>query len=438
MTKRSVLGVVFLTVFLDIVGFSIVFPLFPGMLDHYLTQEGPDSLIGRLASWLGGLAGADQNAVATLFGGLLGSIYGILQFLFTTFWGGLSDRRGRRPTLLFTLVGTVLGYVLWMFAGSFLVLILSRVLSGIMAGNISVASAAIADTTEGKDRAKGMGIVGMAIGLGFILGPAIGGFCASFLVGSGGSATGALALNPFSGAALASVILALINLLWVALRFPETLAAGHGAAEERTLNPFARLRRINVPGVARTDIVYLLYLIAFAAAEFTLTFLAVERLTYTTRDLAWMFVFVGLIIAVVQGGMVRRLAPRFGERYLALFGMGITAPAFAFIGMSHSTLTLYVGLACMAIGSSCVMPCLSALVSRYAPNEHQGLALGTFRSMGSLSRAVGPILGSILYWKFGSQSPYAAGAFFLALPILLALGLPAVPKDEPAPTAAGR
>ena len=428
--NKSILGVVFLTVFLDIVGFSILFPLFPSMLDHYLALEGPDSLIGRLVGQLRELAGDDDNAVETLFGGILGSIYGILQFLFTTVWGALSDKNGRRPTLLFTLTGTVVGYLAWMFAGTFAILVASRVLSGIMAGNISVASAAVADTTEGKDRAKGMGIVGMAIGLGFILGPAIGGATMAWLsLGDGGS--GPLSLNPFSGPALASVALGVINLLWVWRRFPETLPPERRAESggERGLNPFARLKAIDVPGVARVDVVYLLYLIAFAAVEFTLTFLAVERLEYEAKDLAWMFVFVGLIIALVQGGLVRRLAPRLGEKRVAITGMLLTAPSFVLIGSAETSHRLYLGLAFMAVGSALVMPCLSALISRYAPAAHQGIALGTFRSMGSLSRAVGPIVGAVLYWKLGSSAPYHAGAVALLLPVALAVGLPKVPEE---------
>jgi MFS family permease len=436
---RSVLGLVFLTVFLDIVGFSIIFPLFPGMLEYYFTAEGADSLIGKLVSGLQEFAGEDRNAVQTLFGGLLGSVYGLLQFVFATFWGGLSDRIGRRPVLLFTLTGTVLAYVLWSLAASFWVLVIARVLGGAMAGNISTASAAVADTTSDRDRAKGMGIVGMAIGLGFILGPALGAIFVGFSFSDGstqaalaGETVGSFGWNPFSGAAVASCVLAILNLALVATRFPETLPAEKrgNVTGGRSLNPFGRLRSLAFPGVVRTNLVYFLYLTAFAAIEFTLTFLAAGRLDYGYEELAWMFVFVGLIIAFVQGGLVRRLAPKYGEARLARFGLAMTLPGFILIGLAQSSGMLYAGLACMAVGSAFVMPCLSALVSLYCPSDRQGLALGTFRSMGSLSRAVGPILGSLLYWRFGSASPYWIGAAFLLLPLGLALALPPVPRRE--------
>ncbi len=427
---RSVTGIVFLTVFLDIVGFSIIFPLFPEMLDHYFAQEGTDSALGRLIAWLENFTGGDGNAVHTLFGGLLGSLYGLLQFFFAPIWGGLSDRIGRRPTLLFTLVGTVASYLLWGLAGSFWVLVAARLFGGAMAGNISTASAAIADTTEAKDRAKGMGMVGMAIGLGFILGPALGAIFVGIQLPVG---EGTFAINPFSGAAMASMVLAILNLLWVAKRFPETLPADkRGEVSKRSRNPFAGLRELDIDGLPRTNLLYFLYLTAFAAVEFTLTFLASERLGYGHGDLAIMFVFVGFIIAGIQGGAVRKMAPKHGERKLARFGLMLTVPAFAIIGAAHSTPVLYTGLACMAVGSAFVMPCLSALVSRYSPAERQGLALGTFRSMGSLSRAVGPVIGATLYWKFGSVSPYWIGAGFLPVPIGMAMTLPAPPQTQDA------
>lgn len=425
--KKSVLGLVFLTVFLDIVGFSIIFPLFPDLLDHYLAAGGDSSWLAGLVERLERFSGGDQYAVVALFGGLLGSVYGFLQFLFSAVWGGLSDRIGRRPTILLTLAGTSLSYVLWVFAGSFTVLILARVLGGIMAGNISTASAAVADTTTARERAKGMGIVGMAIGLGFIMGPAIGGFSSEHVLGEAtGLVTSSFALNPFSVPALFALALSLINLVWAATHFYETLPPERRGQRQQThtLNPFKRLATIDLPGVVRTTLVYFLYLVAFAAIEFTLTFLAKERFGYTPRQMAMMFVFVGLIIAFVQGGLVRRVAPKYGERLVARVGLLLTVPGFVLIGRATTGSALYAGLAFMAVGSALVMPCLSALISRYTPPDRQGLALGAFRSMGSLSRALGPILGSLAYWRFGSGSPYLAGAVFLLLPIGLAIALP--------------
>ncbi len=438
--RRRVLGLVFLTVFVDLIGFSVLFPLFPDLLAWYLEREGDGSPLARLVAWLtelvSGRPGA-QFAVVTLFGGILGSVYSLLQFLFAPFWGALSDRIGRRKTLLVTLGGTALAYLLWMFAGSFALLVAARILGGIMAGNISTASAAAADVSDAKNRAGGMAIVGMAIGLGFVLGPALGATAYHLVDAMALWPAGARwGWNPFSGAAAVAFALALFNVLWAFWRFPETLPPvspeeRRRRASERLLHglaPWRALARINLPGVRRANLVYLATQTAFAAMEFTLVFLAAERFGFAPKDNAWMFVFVGLVIALVQGGFVRRRAAQIGEKRLMLLGIVLLVPGFAGLGLAGSVGTLYLALFLLATGSALFVPTLSALVSLYTPADRQGIAMGAFRSMGALSRAIGPLAGGLLYWALGSTAPYVIGAVFLALPLALARGLP-----QPAP-----
>ncbi len=429
MTKRkSILSVAFLTVFLDMVGFSVIFPLFPSLLEHYFELEGPDGLVGQLRSALGTMAEGEW-AVTTLFGGLLGSLYAVLQFLAAPIWGAASDRHGRRKILLLTLAGTALSYVGWVFAGSFALLVLARAVGGIMAGNISTVSAAIADTHSGPERAKGMGMLGAGIGLGFVVGPAIGGLLADWSAGLQWNGSG-WGLNPFSGCAAVALVLALFNLVFALRSFPETHPAearqGRSRGEEggRTLHPFAALKQLDVPGMRRANRSYFLYSVAFAAMEFTLPFLVADRFGFGPMSIAKMFVFIGLTLALVQGGLVRRLVPRLGEVRLTALGMGLTIPALVMVGLTHSVFWLYVGLGLLAAGSAAVMPSLSALVSRYCPPDRQGVAMGIFRSMGSLARALGPILGGLVYWKLGDQVPYPLAAAFILLPLLIARTLP--------------
>ena len=177
--KPLSLGVIFLTIFIDLVGFSIIFPLFPAILDYY----GESGLLASLTDSLDAFSektGAGARFTPVLFGGVLGSLYAILQFFFAPIWGALSDKYGRRPILLITTLGVFASYLIWGFAGSFALLVIARFIGGCMSGNISVATAAVADVTTKETRSKGMGIVGAAFGLGFIIGPAIGGYLSSF------------------------------------------------------------------------------------------------------------------------------------------------------------------------------------------------------------------------------------------------------------------
>ena len=262
--KKSPIGVLFLTVFVDLVGFSIIFPLFPDMLEYY---AGADSFFGGLIANLAELSGeeGDKKFTATvLFGGILGSLYSILQFIFAPMWGRLSDRIGRRPVLLMTIAGLCVSYLVWIFSHSFLLLIISRVLGGAMGGNISVATAAMADSTDEKNRSKGMGMIGMAFGLGFILGPAIGAFLSGYNLDE---KLPGLGLNPFSAAAAGAFLLSLWNLSWVMRSFKESLpeeTRGKAHRAGRPISPLKLFRGFDIPGVRRTNMVYFVFLVAFA------------------------------------------------------------------------------------------------------------------------------------------------------------------------------
>ncbi|NRA75739.1 MAG: MFS transporter [Planctomycetes bacterium] len=209
-STRPGLSPVLLVLFVDLVGFSIIFPLFPAILDSYRGDSSMEALLGTLRSLSPDI---DDARLVTLFGGVLGSLYSILQFLVSPFWGSLSDRIGRRKVLFITIAGNFFASLLWAFSGTFALLVLSRVLAGIAAGNISAATAAVADLTPGSERARGMGLVGAAFGLGFILGPAIGGALGTIdLTASTDQVSqDLLRTTPFTAAALGVALLNLIN-----------------------------------------------------------------------------------------------------------------------------------------------------------------------------------------------------------------------------------
>jgi len=422
------LGVIFLTLYIDLAGFSIIFPLFPEMLTFYLEKDGSAGLLGGLLSMLDRVAeisGTGDHFAPVLFGGVLGSLYAILQFAFAPFWGALSDHHGRRRILLLTVTGTALSYLIWVFSGSFLLLVLARLFGGAMSGNLSVATAAVADVTTRKDRAKGMGLVGAAFGLGFITGPAIGGAFALInpLVTHPGLAR--YGINPFSVPALAAFILALVNLIWIWRRFSESLPREKRSESTnlRERNPISLLRVRHDPPVRRTNHVYFLFIFAFAGMEFTLSFLAVDRFGFSTIQITYMMIFIGLILILTQGMIVRRIVPRLGERRVAVTGLFLVSMGLAVLALAGTTGVLYLGLTIMAIGAGLTTPSLTALVSLYTPDDRQGQVLGTFRSLGSLARAIGPIIASFVFWFFGSAWSYGLGAALLVPSLISALAL---------------
>ena len=428
-TSKSALGVIFLTIFIDLLGFTIVFPLFPAILDHYLKVDGTGGFLGWIVSQIDSfarIAGNHSNYRTVLFGGILGSLYGFLQFLMAPVWGALSDKIGRRQVLLFTVAGTAMSYLLWFFSGSFIIFVLARLIGGGFAGNLSVATAAVADVTTRENRAKGMGLVGVAFGLGFLFGPAIGSIAAFKDLSASYPALAHYGVNPFSLPALLSLTFSVINLIWISLKFPETLDPAHKSANEtiRIRHPLHELMHAQQGPARRTNWLYFVFTLAFSGMEFSLPFLAAEKFHYGPTDMWKLFMFLGVTLILVQGGIVRRVVPKYGEKPVMLAGFISDLLAFLFIGLSTTTTGLFTGLALLGLGTGLANPSVSALVSLYSKPEEQGRMLGVFRSLGSLARGVGPIIACLIYWLMGAQVTYSLAALIFVVPLVMALPLP--------------
>lgn len=431
---KQVIKIVFLTLFIDLIGFSIIFPMFPAMAKHYLLVDGDNFFLKAIFGTVTSITSLTQDnsphANIVLFGGILGALYSFLQFIAAPIWGTISDRIGRKPVLLISVAGLFLSYVLWFFSGSFTTLILARLIGGLMGGNMSTASAAVADVTDRENRSKGMAFIGIAFALGFILGPAIGGALSMIDLTQKFPQYTQLGLNPFSMPALVAAVLSFINFFSIWKNFKETLPQekrGKGTVE-RTANIFKLFKPAPYPGVNGTNISHFLFLTAFSGMEFTLTFLAVERLGFSSMDNAYMFVYIGFIIAFVQGGYVRRKANTVGENKMTFYGLVTIIPGLIIIAFTHSIALLYAGLFFLAAGAAMIIPCQTSAVSLYSPQEVQGHMLGIFRSLGSLARVIGPIIASLIYWKFGGSSPYLIGAASLIIPIMMVKKLPEIRK----------
>ncbi len=426
---KHVLRIVFLIVALDMAGFSIIFPLYPSMLKYYLAHEGTVGLLGGVVNALEAFShavGADADTgLVVLFGGFLGSLYAILQFFCAPIMGSLSDRYGRRPVLLVSIAGLALSYALWFVAGSFTVLVVARFIGGLMSGNISTASAVIADVTPDERRSRGMAVLGLAVGIGFMFGPALGGILSGFDLSKTWPSLATYGVNPYSMAAFAAFVLATINWFAVATRLHETRFehAGPSLAARRPINPVA-LFRTGYPGVTRTNIIYFVYLLAFSGMEFSLTFLAADRFNYGPKQIMYMFLFIGIILALMQGSYVRTRSGVIGPKRMGLHGLMLAVPGLAVVGFAPNTAVFYVGLLIMALASAQVRPCLSALVSLYTPVREQGRILGVFRSLESLARAIGPLVACVLYWRLGGALAYYVAAALVVMPVVLARALP--------------
>lgn len=286
-----------------------------------------------------------------------------------------------------------------------------------MSGNIGVASAAMADQSSREGRTGAMGLVGAAFGVGFIIGPVVGGSLASIRMDSW-SPDSAL-LHPFTACALGSFILSGLSALLNLTMLQETLA-DDVRREERSGNPFRSIwAGLHVSGLRRVLIVNFFYILLFSGFEFSVTFFYKLDFGFTPFQIGMVFLYLGLIIALGQGGLVRVLSKKVTEKKLAMAGLVLLPPAL--IGLSHSAPVVWLSLLFLlpiSLGSALLQPALSSLASLLSPADRQGFSLGVFRSAGAMARAIGPLAGAYLYWILGIEVAYAIFAVLLLLTLI--------------------
>lgn len=363
--RRSPLLVIFITVFIDLIGFGIVIPVLPFYVE-----------------------GTSFNASPRVVG-LLFASYSIMQLIFTPILGRLSDKYGRRPVLFLSLLGTGVGFLILGFATTVWMLFLGRVIDGITGGNISTAQAYIADVTTPENRAKGMGMVGAAFGLGFIFGPAIGGILSRWGIHV-----------PF----LFAAGLAFSNAILLYFTLPETVTHDHPArAPSVTRGRWSQLlKALKQSRLALILAIYFLFVVAFSVMTTSFGLFTMYRFGYDAHDTGWLFVFVGIIGAIVQGGLIGRLVKKFGETPLIIAGALLFAMSLFVIPLTspHTGLaTLLLVGATFAVGNSLATPSLTGLASKSAGRGEQGSVLGVTQSVASLARTVGPLVSSALIYS---------------------------------------
>jgi predicted MFS family arabinose efflux permease len=345
--------------------------------------------------------------------------FSAMQFVFAPLLGRLSDRVGRRPVVLVSLAGTVASYLLFAFAHTLPGLFVSRLLAGAVGGNIAAAQAIIADVTSPEERARGMGLIGMAFGLGFIFGPALGGLAVRI-----GDAWPGLFAAALSASAL----------LWALVALPETRPAG-GPPATRSAVPLSGLvRAFSRRGVAPFLFLAAVATTAFSGFEATFALFLAASYGASPSDVAWAFVGVGTVAAVVQGGLIRPLVRSLGELRLVALGAASLLVGFAALLASHGVASLAAILLLMCFGWSVTIPALSGLISRRAKAEEQGEILGTFQSMSALGRILGPFWGASSFLRFGNAGPFATGVALEGLALLLAGSRLLVERKRPVTT----
>lgn len=352
--------IIFLTIFIDLVGFGIVIPLLPFFAEEF-------------------------NATPVDIGLLMAS-FSLMQFIFAPIWGNLSDRYGRRPILFFTILGSSIGYLMLGFAGSLAVIYAGRILAGITGGNLSTAQAYIADVTSRENRARGMGLFGMAFGLGFILGPAISGVLSKFGMHV-----------PF----LFAASLSFLNAVLLFIILPESRTPGSHASRASGLNRFAELfKTLRDSRFTTIAIEYFLLVTAFSIMTTSFAYFTMVNFGYNAENTGYLLAFVGFTAAIMQGGVFGALAKRVGEAVLAAAGsliLLISLFVVPYISSEHGGLSaLLLGLGVFAIGNSLASPALTSLASKTAHEHEQGTAMGLMQSGASLARVIGPLLCGFL------------------------------------------
>lgn len=412
---------------LDLIGFSLIFPVAPQLLDYYAKHNSSTDVWwnSAIVQLLAIIPQDESVSSIVILGAFLSSIYAVLQFLVGPLWGRLSDRIGRRPVLIITSFGLALSYVLWAVSPTFTWFLLSRVFGGIMAGNMGVASASMADMTTQKDRTSGMALLGAAFGVGFIIGPAIGGFAAGIDLSHYSGF-----FHPFSFCAILSFILSIFSATWNYFRFKETLVDKTASEKPWISNPFHFPKELQTFDFKFVVFLEFLFTAVFAAFEFTLTFFLKLDFVLIPREIGMIFFYLGLVLVFSQGFLVRHLSKVWQERSLTLLGIGLLPiPLVALAYTAPDVLVACLVLFPIGIGSAFVHPALGGLASIHAPSHSQGVAMGTFRSAASLGRALAPMIGGFIYWTRGVQTTYIVLGILLTCCVILSIFLKSPAKS---------
>lgn len=383
----SALTLIFLTVFIDLLGFGLLIPVLPSFGVNVLN--------------------IDEFSI-----GIAISIYSFIQFLFNPIFGKISDKNGRKPVILFCLLLNTLGYLIFAFTDNYLVLLVSRIIAGIGGSSISVAQAYIADTTTPENRSKGMGLIGSAFGLGFVFGPLLGGILAEYgyqIVGfvSAGFSFTALILTSFM--------------------LPESLKISN---REQTQTEKRRIKLINTqsfkyvfskPDLGLLIILFFILTFSFANIYGTFALLGIQVYGFTDKLNGYMFGITGVVSALVQGVLIGKISKILSRKNIIIIGSLLVSLNLGLIPYAINFFGLAIVAIFLSIGTGILQPTVLSLISEVTTESEQGLTLGINQSMSAFARMLGPLWGGFAFEYLGYPFPFLTGAFFTAIMFLIAI-----------------